>query len=132
MKNAISRPGRTHIMIIDDYAIFSVVCGCRNARLQMQFLRSINKQFRKIFLFFLKDSLSTEEIAMIYDISSDIAFLQLHPESYGTICNSSSKFICDLLKIRPDRKVTHDVSPRTIPTAKNKLLKQRLNLSEYF
>lgn len=109
VKNVDTKPGGTHIMLIDDYAMFSIVYGARDTRRQAHFLRLMCKWFRKMFIFFQKESLSKEEIGMIYDMSTDIAFLQLHPDSYGPVCTNNSKFVCDLLKIRTDRRVTHDV-----------------------
>ncbi|CAL8073280.1 unnamed protein product [Orchesella dallaii] len=108
MNNVSSKPGRTHIMFMDDYSIFSILSTSRDIKRQSRFLNLVKKRFRKMFLFFHKDTLTSQEIGIVYDVASDICYLQSHPGAVGSSCNSSSKFLCDLLKIRPNRRVTHE------------------------
>lgn len=109
-KNIKVKQDRNHVLIIDDYSVFSTLSCARDVGLLSEFLRLISKRLKKMFLFFCKETLSAEETAVVYNLASDLAYLQLLPESIGSICNNTKRFSCDLLKIRHDRRVSHEVS----------------------
>lgn len=111
MKAAASKPGKSHILVVDDYSLLSVLSSDRDSDKLSNFVRLLSSRIRKMFLFFSKGTLSTEEVTLLYHNATDIAYLQLHPDSVtGSVCDSNSMFMCELLKIRADRRVSHDVS----------------------
>lgn len=111
MKTALSKPGRPQVLIVDDYALFAVMCCERNVQREGQFLKLLSgRGFKKIVLFFNTECVSKEEMMMISGISSDIACLTVHPDSAKVGTVSGWKFLCLLLKMRMDRKVSHEVN----------------------
>ncbi|ODN02874.1 hypothetical protein Ocin01_03795 [Orchesella cincta] len=105
LNNISSKPGRAHIMIMDDYSVFSILSTSRDFKRQSRFLNVMKKRFRKMFLFFHKDTLSSEEVGIVYEIASDICYLQPHPGAVGFNCSSSSNG-SDMLKNLTTFKLT--------------------------
>jgi hypothetical protein len=91
---------KTNILIIDDFFMVSLLAGSRDCKRIRQFLRKSSQHVDKMFIFSHKETINPSETGVVYDVASAIAVLSASQSKY---------FVCDLLKIKPERRVTHEV-----------------------
>jgi len=99
--------GGMNVVIIDEFYMFSVLESDRNCTQLRQFLRKTSSQVEKMFVFGHREAINAAETNVLYDVASAVAVLSLNSIVGDSLQLMS--FTCDLLMMKPERRVTHEV-----------------------
>ncbi len=102
----------THVLIIDDFSLFSVLSADRDCIKIGNFLKRFCSKLHRVFTFANQNTLTSPEISKLYEVASAVAVLtslQQGTQNNEQFQAQKNILICDLLKIREERRVSHEV-----------------------
>lgn len=112
-QNVKKQPNSSHVLIIDDFSTFSLLSANRDCSKIASFLKRCCKKFQRVFTFSNQNTLSRLEISKLYEVASAVAVLGCYHGSGGLpneVAHAKKTIlVCDLLKIREERRVSHEV-----------------------
>jgi len=100
-----------HIVIIEDLSLLSLLSALRDSSRLSKFLRLICRNFDRTFVFGNSSTLTNQEISSLYEIGTAVAVLGKHHQeerNYRTKASEPLTMVCDLLKLRNEKRVSHE------------------------
>jgi len=99
-----------HIAVIDDLSLLSLLSATRDGSRLSKFLRLICRQFDRTFVFGNSSTLTNQEISRLYEVGTAVAVLGKHQDerSYRTKTSEPLTMVCDLLKLRNEKRASHE------------------------